>query len=1049
MGDGEGEASGAGPSRVSASPAVLTFLIADVRGYTRFTQEHGDEEAGRLAALFAELAREAVLAFDGELIELRGDEALCVFGSARQALRAAVELQRAFRRRTEGGPVFLLPVGIGLDAGEAVPIEGGYRGGALNTAARLCSLAAPGQILASETVVSLSRRLEGIRFVDRRATRVKGLEKPLRVIEVVPEEALPPLPEVAPPKPRRVTRGRVAITAAAGLAVVAGVVAFLVIDSSGKSYLPALDPDVLGTIDAKGAGIDSQVKLPGEPSAATSGGDSVWVASRSDRTVTRVDPDAGSRTITLDGPPGGVAYGDDSLWVTDTENRKLVQINPRTSAEVQRISVGNSPGAVAFGNGAVWVVNEIDGTVSRFDLGSGSVTKTIPVGPGPAGIAVGLGGVWLASENSGTLLRIDPTTGEIVQAIPVGNGPTGVAIGAESVWVANTRDGTVSRIDPATDSVRATVPVGTSPSSVAADDDAVWVADGDEGTVSRIDPKSGDVTTLALGSRPSALTLAPGKIYAATVAPLAGHRGGVLRIAAEPSDCRCTEPGFAVGNITDSAAWSLIYDGLVAYRRVGGSAGATLVPDLAARLPTPRDDGKTYTFQLRKGIRYSDGTLVRASDFRPSVERVIRLGGGLGALSDVAGAEKCQPGKPCDLSTGITSNDGAQTIRIRLRQPDSEFLHRLALPEASLVPARAARGSTRSHSLPGTGPYRVATFQPKREIRLVRNPHFRVWSRDARPDGYPDEIRFHLSESAEPRLRAVERGAADWTSLLTGSLPASRQRGVVTRYPDRFHGDPTAANFWAFVNTRVPPFDDIRVRKAINFAMDRQALIDLVGGQARMRPSCQILPPSFPGYRPYCPYTLHPTRAGTWTAPDLAKARTLVAASRTAGSRIDLVVPADPAPRAVGRYFADLLRDLGYRVRVRVPDIDILGYWADSRNRAQLGPTGWFADRLAASNFFQPLFTCSAFIPKSPMNSNLFEYCNPRLDAKIRQAAEIQATDPARAAKMWAEIDKTLVDQAVALPWASPQNTAFVSARVGNYQSHALWGTLLDQLWVK
>jgi peptide/nickel transport system substrate-binding protein len=718
---------------------------------------------------------------------------------------------------------------------------------------------------------------------------------------------------------------------------------------------------------------------------------------------------------------------------------------------VQKIAVGNSPDAVAFGNGAVWVVNEIDGTVSRFALGSGSVTKTIPVGPGPAGIAVGLGGVWVASESSGRLLHIDPASGEIVQAIPVGNGPTGVAIGPRSVWVTNTRDGTVSQIDPATDSVRATVPVGTSSAAVVADEEGVWVADSDEGTVSRIDPKSGDVVkTMRLGSRPSALVLAQGKPYAATVVPLAGHRGGVLRIAADPSECRCVEPAFGVGNVTDSGVWSLLYDGLVAYRRVGGSAGATLVPDLAARLPTPTDGGRTYTFQLRKGLRYSDGTPVRASDFRPSVERVLRLGGGIGALSGVVGAETCKPGKSCDLSAGITSDDGAGTITIRLRRPDDEFLHRLVLPEASFVPARAARVAGRSHSLPGTGPYRVAGFEPRREIRLARNPHFRVWSRDARPDGYPDEIRFDLSESAETSLRAVERGAADWTSLLTGSLPAARQRGLVARYAERVHTDPASASFWVFMNTRVPPFDDIRVRRAINYAVDREALIDLVGGQARMRPSCQILPPSLPGYRPYCPYTLHPTRAGTWSAPDLAKAHSLVAASGTAGTRIDLVLPDVLGAQAVGRYFAGLLTQLGYRVRLRASsDVTQLPYWADSRNRAQLGPTGWIADRLAPSNFSQPLFTCAAFVPKSPVNSNLSEYCNPRLDAEIERAAAIQGSDPARAAEMWGEIDRALVDQAVAVPWASPSNASLVSGRVGNYQSHPLWGTLLDQLWVR
>ena len=132
---------------------------------------------------------------------------MCVFGSARQAVRAAVELQMSFRRRTNDESVFPLPIGIGLDAGEAVPIEGGYRGGALNTAARLCSLAAPGQIFATDTVASLARRVEGIRFVDRRPVWLKGLEKPVRLIEVVPEAGFPALPEVASKKHRRVTRG--------------------------------------------------------------------------------------------------------------------------------------------------------------------------------------------------------------------------------------------------------------------------------------------------------------------------------------------------------------------------------------------------------------------------------------------------------------------------------------------------------------------------------------------------------------------------------------------------------------------------------------------------------------------------------------------------------------------------------------------------------------------------------------------------------------------------------------------------------------------------
>jgi adenylate cyclase len=223
-GDPTDESSSPGEERTAtqgiiSAPAVLTFLIADVRGYTRFTQEQGDEEAGNLAARFAALARETIASCGGRLLELRGDEALCVFGSARQAVRAAVTLQEVFRRDADGGAAFPLPIGIGLDAGEAVAVEGGYRGGALNMAARLCALAGAGQVLATETVVSLARRVDGIRYLPHRAARLKGVEKPVRVIEVVPERPLPPLPEAAVPK-RRATRWRWAV---AGVIVAAAV----------------------------------------------------------------------------------------------------------------------------------------------------------------------------------------------------------------------------------------------------------------------------------------------------------------------------------------------------------------------------------------------------------------------------------------------------------------------------------------------------------------------------------------------------------------------------------------------------------------------------------------------------------------------------------------------------------------------------------------------------------------------------------------------------------------------------------------------------------
>jgi WD40 repeat protein/class 3 adenylate cyclase/energy-coupling factor transporter ATP-binding protein EcfA2 len=163
---------------------IRTFLIADVRGYTVFTQENGDEAAAALAGKFATVARATIEGRGGTVVELRGDEALAVFDSPRQAIRAAVELQRRFVDETVADPTLPLAVGIGLDAGEAVAVQGGYRGGALNLAARLCGIAAPAEILASPAVTHLARKVEGVAYVDRGPVSLKGLADPVHVIRL-------------------------------------------------------------------------------------------------------------------------------------------------------------------------------------------------------------------------------------------------------------------------------------------------------------------------------------------------------------------------------------------------------------------------------------------------------------------------------------------------------------------------------------------------------------------------------------------------------------------------------------------------------------------------------------------------------------------------------------------------------------------------------------------------------------------------------------------------------------------------------------------------
>jgi class 3 adenylate cyclase len=265
---------------------LRTFLIADVRGYTRFTQTRGDEAAAELAARFARLTREAVTAGGGELVELRGDEALAVFASPRQAVRTAVEIQRRLRGALDPDEALPLGIGIGIDTGEAVPVEGGWRGKALNVAARLCSLAQPGEIQITETVGALAGGIPGVRLVPRKPVRVKGIDQPVRLLDVVPETPLPPL---RPLDNAGASRRRVLVPAAAGaLVVVAGGVAML--GFGGSSSAGSLATNSLGVVDGAGHVHDVVAVGKGPTEIVADDSGALWIADKPGHALLRVDP---------------------------------------------------------------------------------------------------------------------------------------------------------------------------------------------------------------------------------------------------------------------------------------------------------------------------------------------------------------------------------------------------------------------------------------------------------------------------------------------------------------------------------------------------------------------------------------------------------------------------------------------------------------------------------------------------------------------------------------------------------------------------------------
>jgi peptide/nickel transport system substrate-binding protein len=871
----------------------------------------------------------------------------------------------------------------------------------------------------------------------------------LRATAVEEERPVPAIPvrELELKKRPKVRRGRVVAVGIATGALAAAAVAITVTRSGGPGFLPRLEANAVGVIAADAARPIAQVALGSRPAAVAAGGGFVWVANE-DGTVSRIDPGTRTiRTVDVGQSAAGVVYQGGSLWVTKPDERGVAQIDPDTLTVVQTIGVGNGPASIAAGRGAVWVANTIDGTVSRIALARGAGPQTVPIGGRPAAIAVAAGSVWVANQQGADVVRLDARTGAIEAVVTVGNGPSGIAAGMSGIWVANREDGTVTRLDAATNSMSATIPVGARPSSVAVGADAVWVANAGDGTIARIGPGWSHVDeSISVESSPNALAFTGGKLWVTTLPSFSSHRGGVLRVELSPPACPCSDPAITL----NQSMVSLSYDGLLAYRRVGGISGGELVGNLAVRVPTPTDRGKTYRLQLRRGVRYSNRRPVRASDFRYSLERLLTLNrDALVPYRGIVGAANCTV-RRCDLSQGIEVDDRANTVTIHLEEPDPDFLDKLTLPYASVVPSGTPFRHVREGAIPATGPYRVARVAPGRAVRLVRNPYFRVWSQDARPDGYADEIRLHFSDDPGERLRAVESGDSDWAA----SLPAGWLSGLLTKYGRRIHTDPAPWIDYMFLNTRVPPFNDLRVRRALNDAVDRQRMVELAGGPLVAHATCQLLPPAFPAYRPTCPYTLTPNPAGTWTAPNLAKARALVAASGSRGMRVEVFAYENFGRServAYARYFAALLRRLGYRSSVRViSDIrDYADYTGDSRNRVQIGTLGWVADFAAPSVFLRTLFSCASFHPEDRSNRNLSEFCDRRIDAKMARAAAIQASDRVRANTLWADVDRALVDRAAAVPLVERSAVVFVSKRVGNYQYHPQWGTLLDQLWVK
>ena len=1023
---------------------TVTLLFTDIEGSTALLKQLRDRY-GEVLADHRRIMRAAFDAHGGREIDTQGDAFFVAFARAKEAVAAAVDAQLALASHVwpEGVAV---RVRMGIHTGEPVLGSEGYHGLGLHRGARICSAGHGGQILVSNATRELveDELIDGVELMDLGDKRLKDIDRPERLSQVVypgMPSSFPPLKtaDAVPFEGREneladavavrfgwVRTRRRPVALVAGLVAAAVVVVVLLTRDGGEPI--SVQPNSLAVLSPDGKSLKASVPAGTSPGGVAIGEGSLWVTNTGESTVSRVKDGEVVQTIPVGTGPVGVAVAGGFVWVANSLDGTVSQIDPRKAggAEIGRVKVGNQPNSLAAGDGVVWVANSTDHTLSRIDTETGRAGKPIRVGTGADAIAIGEGRVWVTSFSGATVTEIDPQTGRVLRPISVGYGPSSVAVGAGAVWVVNALDGTLSKIDPERSSVAATLQVGREPHSVAARGNDVWVTD-EAGVLVRVDARATAVEQrIRLGSGPGALAVGGRGVYVAIRSAGPAHRGGTLRIASREGieGNNSLDPGVAYSDLTWPLA-NLVADGLVAFRRTSGTTGGQIVPDLATSLPVPTDGGRTWTFPVRRGVRYSNGDTVVPSDIRRGIERAMSFPYSPGPVyfAVLEGAADCKPQRRCDLSRGIDADDAAGRITFHLTEPDPDFLYKLAMPVASAVP-RTAPSHAVNAGLPGTGPYRVASVTKPR-IVLTRNPRFQERSAAAQPVPYPDRIDVRLGVPEDEQLRLVERGKADLAFDATWADPGEIARLQRLR-ASQMHVNPSRTVQFAFLNTELAPFDDVRARRALNLAVDRRALVGRTG-----IPSCQVLPHDVLGYERYCPYRR-----------DLDQARRLVSASGTKGAKVDVWSPPDVAPERYMAGIARALRAIGYRARLHVSADTNAHFVRASGGRMQVGFFGWVTDYPSPATIIQPLLGCGE-------EANFSKLCDRTIQADIRRAARLQSTNPGEAARRWARVDHALTDLAPWLPLRNVAAIAFVSDRVGNVQYNPQWGVLLDQLWVQ
>lgn len=521
----------------------------------------------------------------------------------------------------------------------------------------------------------------------------------------------------------------------------------------------------------------------------------------------------------------------------------------------------------------------------------------------------------------------------------------------------------------------------------------------------------------------AALTMA-GLFAGSTVTASAADTGGTLKVLSG-SFPDSLDPSF--GYTTQAVEGDTqVYIPLLTYAHKSGLAGTQLIPGLATSLPKVSANGLTYNLTLRKGLKYSNGTPVKASDFAFGIERSIKLawGGDSFFTQYIKGANAYASGKAETIS-GIKANNSTGAITITLTQPYGAFSNVLGFESAAPLPPSTPMKVESANPPIGDGPYKFGKIVPNVSYTLVKNPSFASEHVPGIPTGYVNEVQVTVDSNNITEAQQVINNQADIFDP-ADTLPPSELSAAQALPKSRYQPVAAAETNYIFMNTRTAPFNKLAVRQAVNMALDRTSLTRLAAGFSI--PTCYLLPPNFPGHSNAKCASGNPSVSPS--AATVAKAKAMIKKAGEAGAPVTVWSQTKQPRQAYMTYYTGLLNQLGFKAKLKtIQDSVYFQQIGAASNNPQTGFADWSQDFPNPSDFYLLLDANSI---QKTNNENFSNVDDPHIQAVLKKLNAVPASKLDSVTSQWAALDQYVNKMAYIAPFGNEEVPLLFSNRVEN-----------------